>query len=146
MKAILVREFGGPEVLKLEDIPMPRPAAGQVLVRIHAVGVNPSDTYRRSGVYPINPPLPYTPDSDGAGIVESAGEGVTKVKKRDRVYLGKAVTGAYAEYALTLEDQVNLLPDKITFAPKQDCVAEVGPELRADSVHVALSQQCFIGM
>ena len=116
MKAILVHQFGGPEVLKLEDVPTPRPASGQVLVRIHAVGVNPYDTYMRNGVYAIRPPLPYTPGSDGAGIVEAIGEGVDKVKKDDRVYVAKTVSGAYAEYALTLESQVHHLPDKITYA------------------------------
>ena len=60
MKAILVHEFGGPEVLKLEEIPAPRPVAGQVLVRVKAAGVNPYDTYMRSGTYAIKPPLPYT--------------------------------------------------------------------------------------
>ena len=116
MKAILVREFGGPEVLKLEEVPTPRPAAGQVLVRIHAIGVNPYDTYMRSGVYAIKPPLPYTPGSDGARVIEAVNEGVNKVKKGDRVYVAKAVTGAYAEYALTLESQVHPLPDNITYA------------------------------
>src|SRR5258705_11273027 len=116
MKAILVHEFGGPEVLKLEEVPTPRPAAGQVLVRIHAAGVNPYDTYMRSGLYPIKPPLPYTPGSDAAGIVEAVGEGVTKVKKGDRVYTAKTLTGAYAEYALTIEIQVHPLPAKITYA------------------------------
>ena len=116
MKAILVHEFGGPEVLKLEEVPTPRPAAGQVLVRIHAAGVNPYDTYMRSGLYPIKPPLPYTPGSDAAGSVEAVGEGVTKVKKGDRVYTAKTLTGAYAEYALTLESQVHPLPAKITYA------------------------------
>ena len=116
MKAILVHEFGGPEVLKLEELPTPRPAAGQVLVRIHAVGVNPYDTYMRSGLYPVKPPLPYTPGSDAAGIVDVVGEGVTKVKKGDRVYTAKTLTGAYAEYALTLESQVHPLPAKITYA------------------------------
>lgn len=116
MKAILVHEFGGPEVLKVEEVPTPRPAAGQVLVRIHAVGVNPYDTYMRSGVYAIKPPLPYTPGSDGAGVVEAIGEGVDKVKKGARVYVAKTVSGAYAEYALTLESQVHPLPDKITHA------------------------------
>jgi len=116
MKAILVHEFGGPEVLKLEEVPTPRPATGQVLVRIHAAGVNPYDTYMRSGLYPIKPPLPYTPGSDAAGIVEAVGEGVTKVKKGDRVYTAKTLTGAYAEYALTLESQVHPLPAKITYA------------------------------
>ena len=116
MKAILVREFGGPEVLKLEEISTPRPAAGQVLVRIHAAGVNPYDTYMRNGVYAIKPPLPYTPGSDAAGVVEAVGDGVTKVTPGDRVYIAKTVTGAYAEYALTLESQVHPLPANITFA------------------------------
>ncbi|HLI62990.1 MAG TPA: NADPH:quinone reductase [Terriglobales bacterium] len=116
MKAIVVREFGGPEVLRLEEISTPRPNAGQVLVRIHAAGVNPYDTYMRTGTYAIKPPLPYTPGSDGAGVVEAVGEGVTKVKPGDRVYVAKTVTGAYAEYALVLESQVHPLPEKITYA------------------------------
>ena len=60
MKAILVREFGSPDVLKLEEVRTPKPAAGEVLVRIHAAGVNPYDTYMRAGAYPRKPPLPYT--------------------------------------------------------------------------------------
>ncbi len=116
MKAILVREFGGPEVLKLEEVPTPRPAVGQVLVRMHAAGVNPYDTYMRNGVYAVKPPLPYTPGSDGAGVVEAVGEGVNKAKPGDRVYTAKTLTGAYAEYALTLESQVHPLPAKITYA------------------------------
>jgi NADPH2:quinone reductase len=116
MKAIVVHEFGGPEVLKFEEVPTPRPAAGQVLVRIHAAGVNPYDTYMRNGTYAVKPPLPYTPGSDGAGSVEAVGEGVTKVKPGDRVYTAKTLTGAYAEYSLTLESQVNPLPEKITYA------------------------------
>src|ERR1700726_297461 len=116
MKVIRVHAFGGPEVLKLEEIATPRPAAGQVLVRIHAAGVNPYDTYMRAGLYPVKPPLPYTPGSDAAGVVEAVGDGVTKVKPGDRVYTAKTLTGAYAEYALTLESQVHPLPAKITFA------------------------------
>jgi NADPH2:quinone reductase len=114
MKAILVHEFGGPEVLKLEEVPTPRPATGQVLVRIRAAGVNPYDTYMRNGVYPIKPPLPYTPGSDGAGDIEAVGTGVSKVKPGDRVYVAKTMTGAYAEYALTQQSQVHPLPSKIT--------------------------------
>jgi NADPH2:quinone reductase len=116
MKAIRVHEFGGPEVLKLEEVPTPRPAAGQVLVRIHAAGVNPYDTYMRTGTYAIKPPLPYTPGSDGAGDVEAVGENVNKVKLGDRVYVANTLTGAYAEYALTLESQVHPLPAKISDA------------------------------
>jgi NADPH2:quinone reductase len=116
VKAIVVHEFGGPEVLRLEEVPTPRPTAGQVLVRIRAAGVNPYDTYMRKGVYTIKPQLPYTPGSDGAGDIESLGEGVDKVKPGDRVYVAKTVTGAYAEYALTQESQVHPLPAKITYA------------------------------
>jgi NADPH2:quinone reductase len=116
MKAIVVHQFGGPEVLKLEEVPTPKPAAGQVLVHIHAAGVNPYDTYMRAGTYAIKPPLPYTPGSDGAGVVEAIGDGVKKVKPGDRVYTAKTVTGAYAEYALALEEQVHALPERISFA------------------------------
>lgn len=78
MKAICVSEFGGPEVLKLEDVPDPRPPrSGEVLISVNAAGVNPYDTYMRAGGYGTrNPALPYTPGSDAAGVVESAGAGV----------------------------------------------------------------------
>ncbi|HXY25563.1 MAG TPA: NADPH:quinone reductase [Candidatus Acidoferrum sp.] len=116
MKAILVRQFGGPEVLKLEEVPTPKPGDGQVLVRIHAAGVNPYDTYMRAGTYAQKPPLPYTPGSDGAGVIEAIGGDVKKVKPGDRVYTAKTISGAYAEYALALEEQVHSLPRKITFS------------------------------
>lgn len=116
MKAIRVHQFGGPEVLKLDEIPTPKPAAGQVLVRVHAAGVNPYDTYMRSGTYPTKPPLPYTPGSDAAGSIEAVGDGVKNVKAGDRVYTARTVSGAYAEYALALEEQVHSLPQKISFA------------------------------
>jgi NADPH2:quinone reductase len=116
MKAILVHEFGAPDVLKLEDVPTPQPAAGQVLVRVKAVGVNPYDTYMRSGTYAIKPPLPYIPGSDAAGPVDSVGPGVTRVKPGDRVYTANTLSGAYAEYALALESQVHPLPDRISFS------------------------------
>jgi len=116
MKAIRVHKFGGPEVLQLEEVPTPKPGPGQVLVKIHAAGVNPADTYARTGNYAILPELPYTPGTDGAGAVESIGEEVSKVKPGDRVYLAKNITGSYAEYAIALESQVYRLPDKISFA------------------------------
>jgi NADPH2:quinone reductase len=116
MKAIRVHQFGGPEVMKLEEIPAPKPDAGHVLVRIKAAGVNPADTYMRSGAYAIKPPLPYTPGVDGAGTIEAVGAGVTKVKPGDRVYTARTVSGTYAEFALALESQVHSLPDGISFA------------------------------
>ncbi|HKT47234.1 MAG TPA: NADPH:quinone reductase [Candidatus Acidoferrales bacterium] len=116
MRAIVVRQFGGPEVMKLEEAPTLKPAAGQVLVRVHAAGVNPADTYARTGNYAVKPNLPYTPGTDGAGIVEAAGEGVSSLKAGDRVYIGRNLTGTYAEYALALESQVHRLPQNISFA------------------------------
>ncbi|MGB8323061.1 MAG: NADPH:quinone reductase [Candidatus Acidiferrum sp.] len=116
MKAIQVHNFGGPEVLQLQEIPTPKPGRGEVLVHVKAAGVNPYDTYMRAGTYAIKPSLPYTPGSDAAGAVEAVGEGVTKVKPGDRVYTAKTLTGAYAEYALALDSQVHPLPEKISFA------------------------------
>ena len=119
MQAILAREFGGPEVLKLEEVPDPLAGAGQVRVRIHAVGVNPYDTYMRSGAYAIKPDLPYTPGADAAGVIDQVGDGVPGLKAGDRVYvsgttLGKA-HGAYAQFAVCVPEQVHRLPERITF-------------------------------
>ena len=116
MKAIVVKEFGGPEVLKVEEIPQPKPGPGQVVVRIKAAGVNPADTYMRSGNYSSKPPLPYTPGSDGAGVIETVGAGVGRVKPGDRVYTALTVSGTYAEYALALESQVHPLPERVSWA------------------------------
>jgi NADPH:quinone reductase len=116
MRAIRVSQFGGPELLKLEEVPTPVPVPGQVLVHVRAAGVNPYDTYMRAGTYAVKPQLPYTPGSDAAGVVESVGPGVTKVKPGDRVYTARTLTGAYAEYTLALDSQVQLLPDHIEFA------------------------------
>jgi NADPH2:quinone reductase len=115
MKAIRVHQFGGPDVLKLEEVPTPKPDAGQVLVRVRAAGVNPYDTYMRAGTYAIKPHLPYTPGSDAAGTIEAIGSDIKKVKAGDRVYIAQTLTGAYAEYALALEDQVHRLPQNISF-------------------------------
>ena len=116
MKAIRVREFGGPEVLKVEEVPTPKPGPGQVLVRVKAAGVNPYDTYMRNGTYAIKPALPYTPGSDAAGTVEAVGPDVTRVKPGDRIYTAQTLTGAYAENALVLEKQAQPLPAKLTFS------------------------------
>src|SRR3989441_12295029 len=88
MKAIRVSEYGGPSVLKLEEVPAPQPGATQVLVRNHAVGVNPVDTYLRANADNRGPKLPYTPGSDSAGVGEAGGDAGTRAKKGDRVYLG----------------------------------------------------------
>ncbi len=115
MKAIRVHEFGGPEVLRLEQIPCPPPAGGQVLVKVAAIGVNPVDTYLRSG---SNASLvrPFVPGLDAAGTVESIGEGVTRVRTGERVYTAGNLSGAYAEFVLCSESQVHPLPEFLTFS------------------------------
>jgi NADPH2:quinone reductase len=116
MKAIVVREFGGPEVMKLETVPDPSQGPGQVVVRLRAAGVNPVDTYVRSGVYAIKPPLPYTPGADGAGDVESVGAGVTACKPGDRVYVAApGSSGTYAEKLLCAAAQVHPLPANTSY-------------------------------
>jgi NADPH:quinone reductase and related Zn-dependent oxidoreductases len=115
MKAIRVHEFGGPEKLKLEDVPDLQPGAGEVLVKVHAAGVNPFDTYIRTGAYAMKPSLPYTPGADAAGIVLSTGKDVQRVKAGDRVYIAGSISGAYAEQSLCRESQVHLLPKNVSF-------------------------------
>jgi NADPH2:quinone reductase len=120
MQAILVREFGGPEVLKLEEVPDPAPGPGQVLVRVHAAGVNPFDTYMRTGTYAIKPPLPYTPGTDGAGVVEALGQGVAGIDIGARVFFGGTAThkayGAYAQMVLCERQQLHALPERLSFS------------------------------
>ena len=120
MKAILAREFGGPEVLKLEEVPDPTAGTGQVRVRVHAVGVNPYDTYMRAGGYAIKPDLPYTPGADAAGVIDQVGDAVGEWTIGDRVYIsGTAVGkahGAYAALAVCEAAQVHRLPARIRFS------------------------------
>ena len=115
MKAIRVHEFGGPEVMQLEEVPELTPAAGQVVVRVNAVGVNPVDTYIRSGMHAVKPSLPYTPGADAAGVVESIGEGVKRVSPGQGVYVAGTISGAYAQHALCAQSQVHPLPSNLTF-------------------------------
>ncbi len=116
MKAIRVHEFGPPEVMHIEEIGDPKPGRDQVVVRIYAIGVNPVDTYIRSGSYAIRPILPYTPGMDAAGVVEAAGEDVSRVLPGDRVYTAGTLSGSYAERTLCGESQVYPLPEGATFA------------------------------
>lgn len=115
MKAMRVHEFGDPEVMKLEEVREPETGPGQVLIKVRAAGVNPVDTYIRSGFYPSKPLLPYTPGMDAAGIVESVGEGVSGIEAGDRVYAAGTVSGSYAEKTLCNESHVHPLPEKVSF-------------------------------
>lgn len=115
MKAIRIHTFGEPEVMKLEEVADPQPGPGQVVVRVHAVGVNPVETYIRSGIYP-KPPTPYTPGNDAAGVIEAVGSEVTQVTVGDRVYIAGSLSGTYAEKALCLATRVHPLPSQASYA------------------------------
>jgi NADPH2:quinone reductase len=114
MKAIVIEKFGGPEVLKLKDVPEPKPGPGQVLVSIKAIGVNPVETYIRAGTYTRKADLPWTPGTDAAGFIEAVGAGAP-FKVGERVYIYGAVGGAYAEKAVVESSRTFPLPDALSF-------------------------------
>ena len=115
IQAIQAHNYGGPEVLVLENAPRPEPNADQVLIRLRAAGVNPADWKYRSGAFKQFVPLtfPWTPGMEGSGIVEAVGANVTALKKGDEVY--GIVLGGYAEYTLALADEVQPKPKGLTF-------------------------------
>ena len=110
MKAIRVHAHGGPEVLRLEDVPEPQPAAGEIVVRLEHVGINFIEVYQRTGLYQTK--LPYIPGREGAGTVTAVGSGVTSVRVGDRV-ASEQFTGAYAELATAKADKVVTLPGRV---------------------------------
>jgi NADPH2:quinone reductase len=114
MKAIRVHKFGGPEVLQLDDVAEPKAGAGQVLVEIKAAGVNPVDTYIRSGNYANLPQLPYTPGADGAGTVKAVGNGVAGVRPGERVWVARQA--GYASAVAADAAMVHPLPAALSFA------------------------------
>src|SRR5580765_7077107 len=110
MHAIQVKNHGGPEALEYVEVETPKPKSGEALVRLHAIGVNFIDVYHRTGLYKL--PLPLIPGSEGAGVVEEAGSGVTVVKKGDRVAYAMA-RGAYAEFAIVAADMLVPIPEGV---------------------------------
>ena len=111
MKAIRIHAPGGPEVMRLEDVPEPRAAPGEIVVRLEAIGINFIEVYQRTGQYPMQ--YPYTPGTEGAGIVTAVGDGVTQVRVGDRV-ASEQFVGAYAELTKTQVEKVVRLPDGIS--------------------------------
>ncbi len=150
MKAIVVHRFGGPEVLALADVDDPSPGPAEILVRIHAIGVNPVETYVRSGTYAIKPNLPYIPGQDAAGIVQAVGRQVSGVRPGDRVYitgtvLGRA-QGAYASVAVCHPWQVHPLPEPLSFAQGAAIGVPYATAYRAlfDKAHVRLGETVLV--
>ena len=111
MKAVVIKEFGGPEVMAYDEIKKPEPQPHEVLIKIEAAGINYIDTYQRSGMYPIE--LPATLGLEAAGVVEGLGKASTQFKTGDRVAFTN-VLGAYAEYAVVDENKVVRVPDSVT--------------------------------
>jgi NADPH2:quinone reductase len=110
MKAIQIRAHGGPEAMELAELPVPQPAAGEVLVRLEAIGVNFIDVYHRTGLYAVS--LPYVLGQEGAGAVEAVGEGVSGLEPGDRVAWAD-IPGAYAEFARLRADRAVKLPPEV---------------------------------
>jgi len=113
MKAIRVHKYGGPEVLQLDEMADPKPGPGQVLVRVRAAGVNPVDTYIRSGAYAQLPQLPYIPGGDGAGVIEAVGDGVRQYQRGDRVWALRSA--GYTELAACDVSTVQPLAASLSF-------------------------------
>lgn len=120
MHSIRAHEFGGPDKLQLDTIDDPVAGSGEVVVDIHAAGVNPADTYMLGGAYAIVPDLPYTPGGDAAGVISSIGVGVSDLEIGDRVFVGTAMgfnmTGCYAEKVVRPASDVVSLPENVSFS------------------------------
>ncbi len=122
MKAITLRDFGGPEMMQYSDIDTPAPGAGQLLVRVHATSVNRPDVIQRQGNYPPPPGDSEVLGLEVAGVVESIGDGITRFSPGDRV-VALVGGGGYAEYALALEGHSMQLPESISFE-QAACICE----------------------
>jgi NADPH2:quinone reductase len=111
VQAIRIHQFGGPEVLRLEDVPVPEPGPGEALIKVEAIGINYVDVYHRTGLYPGQ--LPLTLGREAAGTVERIGAGVTTCRPGDRV-VSEAVRGGYAQYALAAAERLVPVPERVT--------------------------------
>jgi NADPH2:quinone reductase len=111
VQAIRIHQFGGPEVLRVEDVPVPEPGPGEALIKVEATGINYVDVYHRTGLYPGQ--LPLTLGREAAGTVERIGAGVTTCRPGDRV-VSEAVRGGYAQYALAAAERLVPVPDRVS--------------------------------
>jgi len=115
MKAVRIHQCGPPEVMQIEEVPALRPAGEQILIEVRAVGVNPVDTYIRSGSYPIKKELPFTPGFDAAGVVLEVGPEAGLFQPGRRVYTSGSLSGTYAQQTLCLPKHLHPLPDSVSF-------------------------------
>jgi NADPH2:quinone reductase len=145
MKAMQIQEFGPPEVMRYEEVFLPEPADDQILIDVKAVGVNPVDTYIRSGIYGPRQ-FPLTLGFDAAGVVRRVGAAVKRVAVGQRVFTAGSVSGTYAQQCLCLESQVSRLPEKTTFAQGAALGIPYGTAYRAlfQRAHAAAGQSVLI--
>ena len=148
MKAIVIHEYGGPEVLKYEEIPQPEPKDDQLLIRIIAAGVNPVDGMIRSGMFNGNRAFPITLGGDIAGVVEKVGSKITKVKAGDPVfaYVSLDNSGGYAQYALVTEREAAPKPKSLTYveAAAVPIVAMTAWQALVDNAKLSAGQTVLI--
>jgi NADPH:quinone reductase-like Zn-dependent oxidoreductase len=150
MKAIVVHEYGGPEVLKYEDVPRPEPNHDQILVRVIAAGVNPVDGMIRSGMFAKyeKAAFPMIPGADIAGVVEKAGSKITKFRVGDPVYayISLKNSGGYAEYAVATEGEASPKPKSLTYveAAAVPVVALTAWQALIDTAKLSSGQTVFI--
>jgi NADPH:quinone reductase-like Zn-dependent oxidoreductase len=114
MQAIRVHQYGGPEELKFEQVPCPRPLEGEVLIRVHAAGVLPSDWKIRQGLLKFPIQFPYVPGTAFSGVIEEVGPGTSSFEAGQRVF-GRSPKGTYAQYTIALADSMALIPPSISF-------------------------------
>ncbi len=150
MKAIIVHEYGGPEVLKYEEVPRPEPKEDEILVRVIAAGVNPVDGMIRSGKFAqyFRTKLPLVPGYDIAGIVDKTGAKITKFKGGDSVYafIGLKDGGGYAEYAVATEQEASAKPKSLTYeqAAAVPLVASTAWQALIDTAKLRATQTVLI--
>ncbi|MGH9716890.1 MAG: NADP-dependent oxidoreductase [Candidatus Acidiferrales bacterium] len=150
MKAIRIHEYGGPEALKYEDAPRPKPADGEVLIRVHATSVNPVDVAVRQGHFKerMKYKMPFIPGWDVSGVVKGVGPGVTRLKVGDEVYSRPDLSrdGAYAEYIAVRESEVALKPKSLdhTHAAAMPLTSLTAWQALFDSGHLSSGQTVLI--
>jgi alcohol dehydrogenase len=150
MRAFVLSGYGGPDQTALADVPRPSPRAGELLVRVHAAGLNPVDFKTRAGMLRIirNYPLPIVMGNDLAGVVEAVGSSVTRFARGDRVFarVDKDVLGAFAEYAVVDENHAARMPASLDFASAAAVPLAALTALQAlrDELHLGNGERIFI--
>src|SRR5580704_12251901 len=150
MRAFIVSRYGGPEHTTLTDLPQPSPRAGEILVRVHAAGLNPVDYKMRAGALRLihKYPLPIVMGNELSGVVEAAGPGAFRFAKGDRVFarVDKDIMGAFAEYAVVHEDHAARMPASLDFlsAAAVPLAALTALQALRDELHLSVGQRVFI--